>query len=187
MLFWLGRSLPLLTLAALVAAGFALAKVRTETVATPLLRATTSEVLVAGRIAAVERAGRGRLTIILAPDSIEGLTAGKAPRHLRLSSPLKNGSPLTGTRVSLKARLSPLPTPVQPGGFDYGRKLWFESIGGTGRVTGAIATLDSSVPLRARFVAFLAGMRAAMGQRIHTVLQEPYASFAEALITGERV
>lgn len=185
-LFGVGRSLPLVTLAALVAAGFALAKFRSEMVATPLLRSTTSEVLVTGRVAGVERAGRGRVIVILTPDAIEGLGSEKTPLRLRLSSPLKNGTPLSGTRVSLKARLSPLPTPVQPGGFDYGRKLWFESVGGTGRVTGAITLLDASVPMRAKFEAFLADTRAAMGRRIHAALDEPYASFGEALITGER-
>ena len=145
---WLGRSLPLLVLAALVAAGFALAKFRSDAVATPLLRATTAEVLVTGRIAAVERATRGRLTIILAPDTIEGLTAENTPRRLRsvVASEVRHPA-LWHARVSLKARLSPLPTPVQPGGFDYGRKLWFEGIGGTGRVTAAITLLDAAIPL----------------------------------------
>jgi competence protein ComEC len=42
------------------------------------------------------------------------------------------------------------------------------------------------VPPRARFEAALSDIRAAMGHRIHAVLEEPYASFGEALITGER-
>ena len=185
-LMWLGRSTPIVILAALVAAGFSLAKFRTELTATQLLRAGTAEVVVTGRVAAVVRASRGRLTIILSPDAIEGIAAEKLPRHLRLSSPLKNGAPLSGTRVSLKARLMPLPSPVQPGGFDYGRQLWFASIGGTGRVTATITAIDADVPWRARFEAALADIRAAIGRRIHAVLDEPYASFGEALITGER-
>ena len=185
-LMWLGRSTPIVILVALVAAGFCLAKLRTELTATPLLRATTGEVMVTGRVAAVDQASRGRLTIILSPDAIEGLSADKLPNRLRLSSPLKNGTPVPGTRVSLKARLSPLPGPVQPGGFDYGRQLWFAAIGGTGRVTAAITTFDGGVPWRARFEAALANTRAAIGRRIHAVLDEPYASFGEALISGER-
>ena len=186
LLLWFGRNLPLVLLAALIAAGFGLAKFRSEFVSTPLLRATTGEVVVSGRITAVDRAGRARFTIILSPDAIEGLSPEKAPKRLRLSSPMKNGTPLSGTRVSLKAWLSPLPSPVEPGGFDYGRQLWFGSIGGTGRVTSAITTLSADVPLRARFEAALSYIREVMGRRIHAVMQEPYASFAEALITGER-
>ena len=73
-----------------------------------------------------------------------------------------------------------------PGGFDYGRKLWFDGIGATGRVTSAV-TVDGQRRGPARVAGRLAGrLRAAMGARIHAALAEPYASFAEALITGER-
>jgi competence protein ComEC len=186
LLLWLGRRVSVLFLVALVASGFVLAKLRTEMTATPLLRATTAEVLVTGRIADVERASRGRLNIILEPASIEGIADGLVPVRLRLSSTPKLGQPIMGTRVSFKARLSPLPTPVQPGGFDYGRRLWFESIGGTGRITTPIILLESTIPIAARFDAALADLRSAMCARIHAVLDDPYASFAEALITGER-
>ena len=41
---------------------------------------------------------------------------------------------------------SRLPTPVVPGGYDYGRSLWFEGIGATGRLYGDIVVdgTDSS-------------------------------------------
>ncbi|WP_373505671.1 ComEC/Rec2 family competence protein [Aestuariivirga sp.] len=186
MLLWFGRNSSLAILVALVAAGFVLAKARNDIVAAPLLGATTGEVAVTGRVVSVERAARKRMVIILAPDNIEGLQPDRIPERLRLSGFAKLGQPLIGSRVSFKARLSPLPTPVQPGGFDYGRKLWFDSVGGTGRITTPITTLDASVPLRARLDATLSGIRATMGARIHAALEEPYASFAEALITGER-
>ena len=59
-LMWLGRSTPIVILAALVAAGFSLAKFRTELTATQLLRAGTAEVVVTGRVAAVDQASRVR-------------------------------------------------------------------------------------------------------------------------------
>ncbi len=186
LLLWFGRQAPILFLAALIASGFVLAKFRTEMTATPLLRATTAEVQVTGRIVDVDRANQGRLTIILEPSAIEAIAKRSVPRRLRLSSKPKLGQPVIGTSVSVKARLSPIPAPVQPGGFDYGRRLWFESIGGTGRITAPIALLGGDIPLAAKFEVALAGIRAAMGARIHAALDEPYASFAEALITGER-
>ena len=186
MLMWLGRRLPLVLLAGLVVIGFSLAKFRAEMVATPLLHATTAEVLVTGTVRDVQHSSARRLTLIVAPDAVEGLTADRTPRRLRLSTSLKLGEPSIGTRVSLKARLSPLPSPVQPGGFDYGRKLWFEGIGGTGRVTAPITTLAETAPLSARLDSRLETVRTAMGRRIRATLDEPIASFAEALITGER-
>lgn len=186
LLMWFGRAVPLLLLAGMMGAGFAAAKLRTEMAATPLLQASSGEVKLAGRVEKVERAARERLTIIVAPQSIEGLATEKVPALVRLSSPEKFGKPPAGALVMATARLSPLPAPVQPGGFDYGRALWFEGIGATGRITSPLVISSVDVPLTALIGEWLAGVRSAMGARIHAALAEPYASFAEALITGER-
>lgn len=185
-LLWLGRKFPVLTIVAMLALGFSLAKCHSDLASTPLLRATTAEVVVTGTVLDVKSSKSKRLTVILAPEAIEGLTAERTPRRLRLSTWAKNGRPPVGTRVSLKARLSPLPTPVAPGGFDYGRLLWFEGIGGTGRITAPVTVVDNQIAWHHRLNAGLAAVRHTMGQRIHAVLDEPYASFAEALIDGER-
>jgi len=184
---WLGRSVPLILLAGLVAGGFALAKAKSAYVATPLLAASTGEVEVTGTIVAVERASAKRLVIILTPSAIAGLPQEKVPRRLRLTLAATPDRPVPGAQVSLRAYLSPLPTPVLPGGYDQARRLWFDGIGGTGRVTSALTVLSAATPSAAGAVAAgLDSIRSLMGQRIHQALAEPYASFAEALITGER-
>jgi competence protein ComEC len=183
---WRGGAVPVLMLAGMMALGFGLAKVQAVSVATPLLAASTGEVMVTGRVVSASSASRNRLVMILEPKAIEGLDAEKLPVRLRLSLPEKAGTPAAGSEVSFRARLLPLPSPIEPGGFDYGRSLWFESIGGGGRITSAITALNEDVPLLWRFDGWLAGIREAMGARIRAALDEPYASFAEALITGER-
>ena len=183
---WFARNMAPLVLVALVVLGFSLAKLRSDLVATPLLRATTAEVLVTGTVTDIQTAGGGRLTLLLAPDAIEGLTADRTPRTLRLSASAKLGRPGPGQRIAVKAYLAPLPTPVEPGGFDYGRKLWFESVGGTGRITAPIEVLDADVPRRYLLQSLIGGIRRTMGERIHANLDGTMASFAEALITGER-
>jgi competence protein ComEC len=186
LLLLLGRRAPLLVLVAAVVLGFSLAKFRADGVAGPLLPATTAEVTVTGRVQAVDRATASRLIMILAPASIEGLAADRLPRRIRLSLPEKLGRPPAGALVSFKARLAPLPAPVMPGGFDYARKLWFDGIGATGRVTSTLTITGADVGPREWLESWLEGIRAAMGARIHAAIDEPYASFAEALITGER-
>ena len=69
--------------------------------------------------------------MVLAPDSIEGIDAKQLPSGLRLSLLKKQGRPVVGAQVTFVARLSPLPSPVEPGGFDYGRSLWLDGVGGT--------------------------------------------------------
>lgn len=183
---WRGGAVPVLLLLGMVALGFGLAKVEAMSAATPLLTATTPEVTVTGRVVSVANASRHRLVMILEPQSIEGLSPGRTPARLRLSLPDKAGRPQAGSEISFRARLMPLPSPIEPGGFDYGRSLWFERIGGTGRVTSAVTVLNDDLPLLWRFDGWLASIRAAMGARIRAALDEPYASFADALITGER-
>ena len=183
---WLGRRMGVLMLVAAVALGFALAKFRADTVATPLLAATTGEVAITGRVVAVDRATASRLVLILAPAAIEGVAAERLPRRIRLSLPEKFGHPAPGAELAFRARLSPLPAPVMPGGFDYGRKLWFEGIGATGRVTSAPVMTGMAAGPAEWLDEWLSDLRAHIGARIHAALDEPYASFAEALITGER-
>ena len=185
-LLWIGRAAPPVLLAGLVALGFALANVQAMRAATPLLHASTAEVMVSGRITDVATTSPARLAMVLAPDQIDGLDAGQLPRMLRLSVLKKQGVPSIGARVSFTARLVPLPSPVEPGGFDYGRSLWLAGVGGTGRVTSAIVTLSNGASLMIPLDELLGDVRSAMGARIRAVLAEPYASFAEALITGER-
>lgn len=185
-LIWFGRAFGLVLLAGVLLWGFVLAGVQSWRTATPLLAATTGEVIVTGRVLSVDRSARARLVMILAPEQIEGIATDRLPKRLRLGLPEKMGETPPGARVTFKARLAPLPTPVAPGAFDYGRSLWLDGIGGTGRVTSAaVSLLEAAAPV-ASFDAWLASIRSAMGQRIHAALTEPYASFAEALITGER-
>lgn len=183
---WLGRRAGILILAGALVLGFGLAKLRAEAVATPLLAAATGEVAITGRVVAVDRAAARRLVMILAPATVEGVAAERLPRRIRLSLPEKFGHPAPGAEVAFKGRLSPLPTPVMPGGFDYGRKLWFEGIGATGRITSAPVVTGMAAGPAEWLDARLSGLRALIGARIHAALDEPYASFAEALITGER-
>lgn len=185
-LLWIGRPGGPMLLAGLCLVGFALAGFQTWRAAAPLLAATTGEVSVSGNVVSVDRSSRTRMVMILAPERIDGLEPSRLPKRLRLSLPERAGVPPPGARVAFAARLSPLPSPVEPGGFDYGRSLWLEGIGGTGRVTSETVTVlappDALLPL----AAWLSELRAGMGARIRAVLAEPYASFAEALITGER-
>lgn len=186
LLLWLGRAGGLVLLLGLILMGFALGGLQSWRAATPLLAATTGEVGVTGRVISVERSSRSRLVLILAPDLVEGMTRDQLPKTLRLSFLGKAGAPPPGARVALKARLAPLPLPVQPGGFDYGRSLWLEGIGGTGRVTSQGVTVLEEADAEVALTTWLAALRSLMGARIHAALAEPYASFAEALITGER-
>ncbi len=186
LLLWLGRTRPYMVLLALLPCGFLLAKSKSEIVATPVLRATTGEVLVSGIVEEKIRFRTARNILILGLDAIEGVTA-KGCRAVCGSPPYL----ATAIRRSAAASRSRpdsqrLPSPVMPGGFDYGRQLWFEGIGGTGRIVGPIEVLSQTVPPQLWLSASLLDLRQAIGARLRAHLDGVIASFAEALITGER-
>lgn len=183
---WLGRATGPVFLAGVAIWGFVLAGLQSWQSSTPLLAATTGEVTVTGRSLSVQRNARTRLVMILEPEQIDAVDPARLPKRLRLSVPEAAGAIPPGARISFKARLAPLPAPVAPGAFDYGRNLWLDGIGGTGRVTSEAITLLDAPRLVAPLDDWLAALRTVMGKRIHAALSEPYASFAEALITGER-
>ncbi len=185
-LFWKARGRMGIILLAILFSGFVLAKTRAEIIATPLLKATTGEIVVSGIVHDVERASERRATIILEPDKIEGMTTAQLPRRLRLSNSLKNGEPPIGARIAFKARLAPIASPTMPGGFDYGRQLYFQGIGGAGRVTSKIDTLGSTSSPSLWLSGALHNLRQDIGARIRQHLEGTIAAFAEAMITGER-
>ena len=104
LLFWKARGRMGMLLLAILLSGFVLAKIRAEIIATPLLKATTGEIVVSGIVHDVERASERRATIILQPDKIEGMTTAQLPRRLRLSNSLKNGEPVIGAQDRLQGQ-----------------------------------------------------------------------------------
>ncbi len=185
-LFWRTRARMEMLLLAILLSGFVLAKFRTEMIATPLLKATTGEVVVSGIVHDVKRASDRRNTIILRPTEIEGMITAQLPRRLRLSNSTRNGEPAAGNRIAFKARLSPIPSPTMPGGFDYGRQLYFDGIGGTGRITSKIDQVGSTISASLWLSRVLNNLRQEIGSRIRQHLKGEIAAFAEAMITGER-
>jgi competence protein ComEC len=117
---------------------------------------------------------------------MEGFAVSRMPHRLRLVNFTRNGTPAIGARIAFKARLAPLSSPTMPGGFDYGRQLYFESIGGSGRITSKIDVLGqtSSPPLW--LASNLAELRTEIGGRIRQQLSGTVAALADAMITGER-
>ena len=185
-LFWKAQARMGMLLLAILLSGFILAKLRAEIVATPLLKAATNEIIVSGVVRGVEKASEKRRTITLQPDAIEGLTTAQLPRRLRLSNSLGNGEPIIGARIAFKARLGSIPSPAMPGGFDYGRQLYFAGIGGTGRITSKIDVLGSTTSVSLWLSGALDNLRQEIGSRIRKHLEGAIAAFAEAMITGER-
>jgi competence protein ComEC len=169
----------------LVLVGVSLAKVRTEWVSAPVLRAPTGEVVLNGIVEDFERRGPSRAVAILRIAGLTGKGVTRTPERARVTMTGKM-SLRPGQVITAKAQLFPLPTPVVPGGYDYGRSLWFEGIGATGRLYGDVTVGGTDPSWVLRFQAGLEDLRDAIGERIRAVLPRDRSGVAEAMITGER-
>jgi competence protein ComEC len=184
-LFWLGRRFRTALVIALLLSGFVLAKVRQEYVGTPLLASSISHSDITGIVADVESRDRQRLIMLVEVQTASNVPEGQVPRRLRVSA-FSKSKILIGDTVSFSASLLPLPRPVAPDGFDYGRMLYFWSVGGTAQVKGELTVVDAPVSWRYELRRQFHGLRSVMGERITKAIPGPLGAFANALITGER-
>jgi competence protein ComEC len=187
LVFWRWRSNKALIIFAMVLAGCGIAKLRTEWIGTPLLSAYVAEATVTGWVSEIDHRGKSSRILIVDIETAQGLPSNEVPRSVRLRVTVKPGQELRiGDHVTLTASLSPLPRPVAPGAFDYGRQLYFQGVGAVGRAKGGVAAEEGTIPWSYKLRRIFHDLRTAIGERVHAVIKGPLGSFAEALITGER-
>lgn len=177
-----------MTAIVLAAAGFAIAKVRVETVRAPVLEKPIRNVVLAGTVIRVEpRPPRGaRVTINVA--ELGSLKANARPRTVRVRVLANDLKIQPGDRIRLTASLAPPAKPALPGAFDFARTAWFEGLGAVGYAVkrpvieprGPAATYGEAMSRG------VAQFRQAITARIHAVLPGETGAIAAALITGER-
>lgn len=88
-----------------------------------------------------------------------------------------------GMIVEGKMRLSPVPTPAVPGGYDPQFHGYFAGIGAYGNTTGQLTIVDE-LPRGPLY--FLDRVREAIGVRIDAAMQGPSLGIARALIIGDQ-
>lgn len=176
--------------------GFVAAKARTEYVQPNVLRATTPTAIITGTVVRLERKAGRRSRLLLRLKSVEGVKPAALPELVRLTGRAPKGQLLHGDKVSLKARLFPLPSPTRPRGYDFGRNLWFKGIGATGFYYGAVTITDKptgSGPTGSGpavsgfdFRRNLQEFRQLISRRVAEALPGQAGGLAVALITGDR-
>jgi competence protein ComEC len=177
---------PVAVMLAAAAAGFAMATWKTARVAHGVLARPIYSVALTGFVETRdirERTDRFVLRVV----SMESPRNQTKLERVRLS--VKKGTaPAVGSFVELKARLQPPLSPQRPGSYDFGRDMYFQRIGASGFVMGAIKAADppDSGGLALRYSAFMQGLRDAIDARIRNVLEGDKRAIATALLTGRR-
>jgi competence protein ComEC len=177
---------PFAVMVAATAAGFATATWKTKLIAHGVLARPMYAVSLSGFVETRdirERTDR----FVLRVTQMESPHGQTKLERVRLSV-RKGTAPAVGSFVELKARLQPPLSPMRPGSYDFGRDMFFQGIGASGFVTGAIKTVEPAVSggLSLRYAALMQGLRDAIDARIRTALDGDKRAIATALLTGRR-
>ena len=182
--------------------GFCAAQWRTAWQAAPIIHKTTGPVSITGTILKIEERSSD-LRLLLAPSAI-GRNGAQAVRALpvRIRVTVKRAATddparatgvlpfAAGDHIRLRAVLMPPPAPVRPGGFDYGRMLWFDRIGGIGYAVShpeTIAPPDSeSRDFTMQPGIWLADLRLRIARHVRARIDGEAGAVAAALMTGDR-
>jgi competence protein ComEC len=181
----LGLSLRLM-LVAMFLGGFVNAKLGTERLNTKTIMATTPTSLLVGRVQAMEQVSKNRVRLWLKVESASEIKTRALPELVRLTGKIPETWMFFGDRVEIKARLFPLPGPVKPRGFDFGRHLWFQGVGATGFFYGKVKPLTPTVNHGFSVRRYFQQLRYEIGHRIDVALPGPSGALAKALMTGNR-
>jgi len=174
----------------LIATGFSAVQWRSFTRDTPLIVTRLGPVNISGQLIALERQDDG-VRYLVAPDTIDRLTPGQIPARIRLRLSGKaraDANLVAGDRVQLRAVLMPPPGPVTPGGFDYGRMLWFERIGAVGFIISPPRLVAALRPdnFVQRMELRLTALRDRLTARVIAGIPGDAGVLAAALMTGDR-
>jgi competence protein ComEC len=134
------RIFPFAVMIAAMAAGFACATWRTASIAHGVLARPMYSVSLSGFVETRdvrERTDRFVLRVARMESPRQQIKLERVRLSVR-----KGTAPDVGSFVELKARLQPPLTPLRPGSYDFGRDMFFQGIGASGFVTGAIKTIE---------------------------------------------
>lgn len=179
-------ALPALVLISAVLAGLALAAGQTARVAAPVLSGERT-LEVSGWVEAREPRPDGAIRYIVRVQRIKGLRAGQAPERVRFTARGRAPAPRVGDGISVLARLAPPRGPVEPGGYDAARSLFYRGIGATGFSYGMPKTAElGPVPAGIRVRAAIARVRDGIGARLRATLPGENGEIAATLLVGDR-
>lgn len=118
---------------------------------------------------------RGIVRIVARPEARPDL-----PGRVRINIP-EDKVPAglgAGAQVELRVRLMPPAQPALPGGYDFARRAWFERLGATGSVLGAVRIVEAAP--RA------SSLRQRLSSHVQAQIDGPAGAIASTLATGDR-
>ncbi|GAB5446531.1 ComEC/Rec2 family competence protein [Gymnodinialimonas sp.] len=165
----------------MVALGFCAAGLRAHSVAGPVIDFRYYGAI-EGRVVGIDRSSSDAVRLTL--DQVRLDDVRNTPRRVRvaLHGDQDFMEPQPGAIIFTTGHLSPPGGAAEPGGFDFQRHAWFQSIGGVGYTRAPVLLLEPPEPGVAPLFTLRMGLSAAIQRQIPG---QPGA-FAAAVLTGDR-
>lgn len=162
--------------------GFVNASIQTHRLHSPVLAKPVFWKQVSGHVEGIAL-DEGSVKITLSKPIIDTVAKENTPHELRITLK-KIPEPMlaVGDEISIKATLFPLPEPVAPGAFDFGRYLYFQGLGAVGystqfpEVTYHAATTSNLIDQ----------FRLEFASDIIKRMEPPFGAVAAAITVGEQ-
>jgi competence protein ComEC len=186
-LAWFGGEAfgPVFSAIACILIGAMLAGARAHSVAEPVLGFRYYGPI-EGRVVAIDRSSSDKVRVTLDKVVLARISPERTPTRVRVS--LHGGDqgidPAPGMIVMLTGHLSPPGGPVEPGGFDFGRKAWFDGLGAVGYSRSPLLGLAQAQ--QGGFAQHVFALRMGLSAAIQNRLEGQTGAFAAAIITGDR-
>lgn len=175
-----------LILAGCAGMGFAVAKLRADSVKAPIAEARSGPQRLHAWVVDIVAPGQSGQRLLIAPIRIAGWAPEATPIRARVT--LRPGTPLPrpGDAVDLLAILNPPPPPASPGAYDFARDAYFESVGAVGLSLRDPKphVADRPAPWRLRLTMAVNGLRWALTLKIVETLGVEQGGLAAAMTTG---
>ena len=171
-----------------IATGYGAALLSAHLADAPAVRFPIGET-VEGRVLALSRSASGAPRLLLDRVTIYGVEPADTPVRVRLTAlgDPPDPMPRPGERVRVYASLLPAGDPVEPGGFDFRRRAFFERLGGIGLTRGELIRLPGLTEgLWDSATVGLARLRDRISRHVRTLLPGREGAFAAAIIVGDR-
>lgn len=183
---WLGEGWrPVFLAILLVLAGVMVVGLRAHMVKSPVLDFRYYGP-VQGRIVKIDRSMSDKLRLTLDNVVLERMDPARTPAKMRVALHGKGGGIAyePGQTVILTAHMSPPNGPVEPGGFDFQRKAWFDGLGAVGYTRTPVLLLEEAGAGKAGL--FIHHLRMRISAGIRNMLDGDVGAFAAAIMTGDR-
>ena len=172
--------------AAIVAAGFTTAQIRTLLVSAPILKTSIRSAEVSGRVVTIDTRERG-MRVVLDDVRILVRDLDPVPDRVRLTLNGSTEEVRPGDCISVRAALRPPLRPVAPDAFDFGRKAFFIGLGAVGYATGSVRIIFRAPGAITDGISqWVSRLRVSMTRFTREAVPGVRGAVATALLTGDR-